>query len=369
MKIAQVAPLYERVPPKMYGGTERVVSWLTEELVRQGHDVTLFATGDSETQAQLVPIVPRGLRHEEGFMYDKIGFHALMFERVFKMACEFDIIHFHSDYMHLPYARLLVTPSLATMHCRMDYHPLVDILNEHRDFPVVSISDAQRKYAPQLNWHRTVYHGLPENAFYLNEKANDYLLFVGRLCPEKGPDQAIAIARKAGVPLKIAAKVDPVDRHYFNEVVKPLLEDPSIEYLGEVSDDQKQELMGNALALIHTPVQFPEPFGLVMIESMACGTPVVAFRAGSIPEVIDPGITGFVVDNVDSAVEAVKKAGSLNRKKCRQVFEHRFTSRRMVNDYLGVYQQLQGGSVVERAQRESAFAGANLLVDPVSQAL
>lgn len=369
MKIAQVAPLYETVPPKKYGGTERVVSWLTEELVRQGHDVTLFATGDSETAAKLVPMVPRGLRHEEGFMHDKIGFHALMYERVSKMECEFDVIHFHSDYMHLPYARMLLTPSLATTHCRMDYYPLIDILNHYRDFPVVSISDAQRKFAPELNWRRTIHHGLPQDTFYLNEKAQDYLLFVGRLCPEKAPDKAIEIARKAGIPLKIGAKVDPADRQYFTDVVKPLLKGPGVEYLGEINDDQKQELMGNALALIHTPVQFPEPFGLVMIEAMACGTPVVAFRQGSIPEVIDQGVTGFVVDGVDSAAEAVKNVGSLSRKACREIFERRFTSSRMVSDYLTVYKELQACSLVERARRESAFVAGTPVAAPVPQPL
>jgi len=206
---------------------------------------------------------------------------------------------------------------------------------------------------------------LPEDMYFLNESPRDYLLFVGRLCPEKAPDQAIEIARRAGMHLKIAAKVDPVDRQYFDEVVKPLLNDPRVEFLGEVTDDQKQELMGNAFALIHTPVQFPEPFGLVMIESMACGTPTVAFRAGSIPEVIDEGTTGFVVDDVASAVQALQKVSSLSRRRCRQVFEKRFTSERMVNDYLSVYNQLQAGSLVERAQRESAFANASALASPV----
>lgn len=339
MRIAQIAPLFERVPPKMYGGTERVVSWLTEEFVRQGHEVTLFASADSETQAKLVPMVPRGLRHEEGFMYDKLGFQVLMMERVSKLADDFDIIHFHSDYLHLPYALRIPTPSLATMHCRMDYFPLIDILNEHPEYPIVSISDAQRRPAPGLNWLKTIHHGLPQDMYSLNEKGGDYLLFLGRICPEKRPDRAIEIARKAGITLKIAAKVDPVDREYFDSVIKPMLNDPLIEYIGEVNDAQKQELIGNAFALIH-PIEFPEPFGLVMIESMACGTPVIAFRTGSIPEVVNDGVTGFVVDDIASAVEALEEVKSLSRPRCRQEFEKRFTSARMVNEHIAAYKQV-----------------------------
>jgi len=257
--------------------------------------------------------------------------------------------------LHLPYVRAMSTPSLATMHCRMDYYPLLDILREHRDYPVVSISNAQRQAALWLNWLRTVHHGLPQDRLALTENASDYILFLGRLCPEKRPDRAIEIARQAGIRLKIAAKVDPVDREYFDAVIKPLLNDRLIEYVGEVSDGQKQELLGNAYALIH-PIEFPEPFGLVMIESMACGTPIVAFRTGSIPEVIDEGVTGFVVDDIPSALKALQKVKSLSRQRCRQVFEERFTAERMVSDYLSVYRSLvECDRLLEFAPPESAL--------------
>jgi glycosyltransferase involved in cell wall biosynthesis len=362
MRIAQIAPLYETVPPKFYGGTERVVSWLTEEFVEQGHKVTLFASGDSLTKAELVPVVPRALRLEEGFMYDKIGCHALMLEKLLKIADQFDVIHFHSDYMHLPYVRLMRTPSLTTMHCRMDYFPLLDILKENDHVPVVSISDSQRRVAPWLSWQRTIYHGLPKDLYNLNEKPSDYILFLGRLCPEKRPDRAIEIARKAGIKLKIAAKVDPVDRTYFEEELKPLLKDSNVEYLGEVNDAQKQDLIGNAYALIH-PIEFPEPFGLVMIEAMACGTPIVAFRTGSIPEVIDEGQTGFVVEGIDAAVAALAKVEALSRRKCREVFDKRFTSTRMVHDYLNVYESLvRSAHVLEFAPEKEIVVQSTAVV-------
>lgn len=339
MKIALVAPLYEQVPPKLYGGTERVVSWITEELVAQGHEVTLFASGDSTTSARLVPTAPRALRLEESYLYDKAGFHILMMEKVLKQSSEFDIVHFHTDYLHLPYVRLMETPSLTTLHCRLDYLPLLDILQHHIDEPVVPISNSQRKVIPFLNWQKTIHHGLPRDMYHLNEHPSDYALFIGRLCPEKRPDRAIEIAQRAGIHLKIAAKVDPVDREYFAQVIRPLLDGPGIEFLGEVSDEAKQELIGNAFVLIH-PIEFPEPFGLVMIESMACGTPTIAFRRGSIPEVIDEGVTGFVVDDVEGAVSALERIATLDRRMCRQIFETRFTATRMVHDYVDVYSDL-----------------------------
>ena len=339
MRIAQIAPLHESVPPKMYGGTERILSWLTESLVEKGHDVTLFASGDSKTKAKLVPIVPRALRLEGGYMVDKVGYHALMYEKVLKVASDFDIIHFHSDYAHLSYVRLMKTPTLTTTHSRLDYLPLADIWRENSDFPIVSISEAQRRPIPWLNWHGNVHHGMPVDMFSLNEKPSDYILFLGRICPEKRPDRAIEIAKKAGLKLIIAAKVDPVDVEYFHKEIEPLLQDPLIEFIGEVNDSQKQELIGNALALIH-PIEFPEPFGIVMIESLACGTPIVAFRTGSIPEVVDEGITGFVVDDIQSAVEALSKVHTLSRKRCREVFETRFTSSRMVDDYVAIYEKV-----------------------------
>ena len=343
MKIAQIAPLLESVPPKLYGGTERVVSWITEELVSRGHDVTLFASGDSVTSAKLVPIIPRGLRLEDKFLLDIIGFHFMMLEKMIQRAAEFDIVHFHSDYWHLPYLRLMKTASLTTSHARLDYVPLASIYKEVPVFPITSISDAQRKPIPWLNWQGTVYHGLPENLYHVNEEPQDYILFLGRLCQEKRPDRAIDIARRAKIPLKIAAKVDPADRRYFHTRIEPLLKGDDVEFLGEVDDDKKQELIGNAMALIH-PVEFPEPFGIVMIEAMACGTPVVAFRTGSIPEVVDEGVTGFIVDDVPSAVEALKKVGKLNRKQIRSVFEKRFTSSRMASDYLAIYERIIMGN-------------------------
>lgn len=339
MKIAVVAPLHEQVPPKLYGGTERVVSWLTEELVQQGHDVTLFASGDSITRARLVPTAPRALRLEESFLYDKVGFHLLMMEKVLKQSREFDIVHFHTDYFHLPYVRSMQTPTITTLHFRLDYFPFLDIHREYLGLPLVPISDSQRKIAPWLSWLPTVYHGLPKDQYRLNENADDYILYIGRFCPEKRPDRAIEIAQKAGLHLKIAAKIDPVDRAYFADEIKPLLNNPNVEFLGEVSDDEKQELIGNAYAIVH-PIEFPEPFGLVMIEAMACGTPTVAFRRGSIPEVIDDGVTGFVVDDVPEAVSALQKVSSLSRSHCRQVFEKRFTATRMVNEYVDLYRSL-----------------------------
>jgi len=339
MKIAQVAPLIESVPPKLYGGTERVVSWITEGLVNRGHDVTLFASGDSTTRAKLVPIVPRGLRLEEKFLLDIVGFHFMMFEQIIQCSEQFDVLHFHSDYWHLPYLRLMQTPALTTSHARLDYVPLAAIYREVPAFPISSISDAQRKPIPWLNWQGTVYHGLPPDLYRLNENPQDYILFLGRLCDEKRPDRAIEIARQAKIPLKIAAKVDPADRSYFQDHIEPMLKGDYVEFLGEVDDKQKQDLIGNALALVH-PVEFPEPFGIVMIESMACGTPVVAFRTGSIPEVVDEGVTGFVVDDIASAAEALKKVQKLSRRRIRSVFERRFTSARMANDYLAIYERL-----------------------------
>jgi glycosyltransferase involved in cell wall biosynthesis len=340
MKIAQVAPLFESIPPKMYGGTERIVYWLTQELSARGHEVTLFGTGDSEVDAKLIPICPRGLRLEQAFGLDKLGFHILMFEQVLKHANEFDVVHFHSDYWHLPYLRSLGVPALTTTHSRLDYIPLESIYEANPGVAVNSISNAQRKPIPWLNWQANIYHGLPENQYHLGTGEGKYMLFLGRICPEKRPDRAIEIAKQAKIPLKIAAKVDPADTIYYAEEIKPLLENNEyVEYIGEINDIQKQEIIGNALALIH-PVEFPEPFGIAMIEAMACGTPVVGFRTGSIPEVIDEGLTGYVVDNIPDAVKAIQKVGNLSRKQIREVFERRFTSSRMASDYLDVYQRL-----------------------------
>jgi glycosyltransferase involved in cell wall biosynthesis len=343
MKIAQVAPLFESIPPKTYGGIERIVYWLTEEMIARGHEVTLFATADSQTSANLVPIWPHGLRLEQGIGIDKVGIHHVMLEQVLKRADEFDIAHFHCDYWHLSYLRSMNTTTVTTMHSRLDYKPLSTIYDYHPDFNAISISKAQRKPVPWLNWQANIYHGIPENQLKLDDGSGKYLLFLGRICQEKRPDRAIEIAKQAKIPLKIAAKVDPADTQYYAEVIEPLLNNEYVEYIGEINDAQKQEVIGKALALIH-PVEFPEPFGIAMIEAMACGTPVVGFRTGSIPEVVDENITGFVVDNIPDAVCAINKAALLSRKQVREVFEKRFTASRMAEDYLSVYERLIANS-------------------------
>jgi glycosyltransferase involved in cell wall biosynthesis len=338
VKIAQVAPLYEAVPPKYYGGTERVVSYLTEELVRQGHDVTLFASGDSVTGAKLVPVSPRALRLDEGCV-DKLAHHFLLLEKVFAAAHRFDVVHFHIDYLHFPLSRRLGITQVSTLHGRLDLPDLPCLYDEFRDMPVVSISDAQRAPLPQANWQATVHHGLPHDLYRCRERAGDYLAFLGRISPEKRVDRAVEIARRAGLKLRIAAKVDAADRDYFRQTVEPLFRDPLVEFVGEIGEAQKGEFLGNARALVF-PIDWPEPFGLVMIESMACGTPVVAWRCGSVPEVIDDGLTGFVVDNLDDAVKAVRAADGLDRRRCRETFDRRFSVARMAHDYVAVYRRL-----------------------------
>jgi glycosyltransferase involved in cell wall biosynthesis len=349
MKIAQVAPLFESVPPQAYGGTERVVSYLTEQLVQLGHDVTLFASGDSVTAAELVPVCPRSLRLSKS--PDPIAHHFLMLERVFSRASEFEFIHFHIDYFHFPLSRRNPVPQATTLHGRLDLPDLPSLYREFGDMPVVSISDAQRAPLPFANWQATVYHGLPETIFRFSENAEDYFAFIGRISPEKGVDRAIEIARRVGRPLKIAAKVDRVDRHYFNTKIKPLLGHSLIEFVGEVTHREKEKLLGGACGLLF-PIDWPEPFGLVMIEALACGTPVLAFRCGSVPEVLTDGVTGCIVDDVDHAVESVKKLVRLDRRRCRNEFEARFTARRMAHDYIRLYERLTAA----RSARESAAA-------------
>lgn len=340
MRIAQVSPLYESVPPKYYGGTERVVSYLTEELVRQGHKVTLFASGDSETTARLIAPCPRSLRLQKECI-DQLAHHIIMLELVAKHASEFDVIHFHIDYLHFPLSRRQSIPHLTTLHGRLDLPDLVPIYREFPEMPVVSISMAQRLPLPWVNWMATVPHGLPPKLYRFRDVHGKYLCFVGRISPEKRVDRAIEIARRIGMPLKIAAKVDNVDRQYFEQVIKPLLNAPGIEYVGEVGEAEKDELLGNAYALIF-PIDWPEPFGLVMIEAMACGTPVIACRRGSVPEVLDDGVTGFVVDDVEDAVRATGLVEKLDRRRCRQVFDKRFTVERMASDYVTLYERLIG---------------------------
>src|ERR1700680_4582211 len=338
MRIAQVAPLYESVPPRLYGGTERVVSWLTEQLLSLGHDVTLFASGDSVTNARLVPICKQALRLDPECI-DPLAHHTLMVARVFSQAEEFDLIHFHIDYLHFPLSRRVQIPCVTTLHGRQDLHDLVPLYKEFSEVPLVSISDAQRHPLPWVNWVATVHHGLPANSLSLNERGGDYLAFLGRVSPEKEVDRAIEIAVSSGMKLKIAAKVDRGDRDYFERQIKPLLDNPLIEFIDEIGASEKQDFLGNAAALLF-PIEWPEPFGLVMIEAMACGTPVIAHPFGSVPEIIREGVAGFLVRDVNEAVRAVRRLGEIDRRECRRHFELNFTDERMAGDYVKIYNRL-----------------------------
>jgi glycosyltransferase involved in cell wall biosynthesis len=337
LRIAQVAPLFESVPPKLYGGTERVVSYLTEELVRRGHSVTLFASGDSVTAAHLVSVCDRALRLDPAHP-DPFALHALMLERVFRRAGSFDVIHFHTDALHLPLARRCAgVCSVTTLHGRLDIPGLADLYLEFREQPLISISNAQRRVLPRGNWAATVYHGLPPELHAPTLTPGRYLAFLGRIAWEKGIERAIAIARRTEIPLKIAAKIDQGDREYFEARIAHLIDGSLVEFIGEIGEVEKTRFLGDALALLF-PIDWPEPFGLTMIEAMACGTPVIAFRSGSVPEIVDQGVTGFIVDDLDAAVKCVEYAGSLSRKRCRERFEQRFQAARMSQDYYGVYQ-------------------------------
>ncbi len=338
MNIAQVAPLYETVPPHGYGGTERVVSWLTEELVRLGHRVTLFASGDSRTHARLIPGCARSLRTNPECQ-DYLAHHILMLEKLRIYRHEFDIVHFHTDYLHFPLCRAWGLNHLTTLHGRLDLPDLAPLYSEFNDVPVVSISRSQRRPLPQANWVGNVYHGMPEDLLRFQGEPGTYLAFIGRISPEKRPDRAVAIARAVGIPLKVAAKVDRADREYFEQQIKPLFVQPGVEFIGEIGDEQKSEFLGNALACL-APIDWPEPFGLNMIEAMACGTPTIAFRHGSVPEVIDNGISGIVVDSVEEAVAAVQRVKTMSRAACREAFKKRFTARRMAQDYERLYERL-----------------------------
>jgi glycosyltransferase involved in cell wall biosynthesis len=338
MKIAHVSPLMEAVPPRLYGGTERIVAYLADELTSLGHDVTLFASGDSKTKAHLESAWPHALRFEEG-LRDCIAPHIMMIEMVASRADDFDIIHLHVDYIGYPTLRRTGVPFLATLHGRLDLPELARLYEVFGDVPVVSISDAQREPLPHANYVATVQHGLPERLLLPGFGAGGYLAFIGRISPEKSPDAAIRIAAQAGMKLKIAAKVDKVDREYFAAHIKPLLSQPHVEYIGEIGDADKSEFLGNAAALLF-PIAWREPFGLAMIEAMACGTPVVAFRNGSVPEVIDDGITGFIVEDEAQAVAAIRRLHNLDRARIRRVFEERFTARRMADNYLNIYRRL-----------------------------
>jgi len=352
MKIAQVAPLFERVPPRRYGGTERVVSYLTEELVRQGHDVTLFASADSITAARLVAPCRKALRLDPACV-DPLAHQILMLEMVFREAEQFDVLHFHTDYLHFPLSRRFPIRQVTTLHGRLDLPDLAPLYREFRDMPVVSISDAQRKPLPWANWQATVHHGLPHSLYAFQPKRGDYLAFLGRISPEKRGDRAIEIAREVGMPIRIAAKVDRADREYFESVVRPLLADPLVEFVGEIGEREKQDFLGNAFALLF-PIDWPEPFGLVVIEAMACGTPVIAFPGGSVPELIEDGVSGFIVGSVEEAAAAVDRVSALPRKNCRQAFLERFTASRMAEEYLEIYRRLFDGA--EGATAEDATA-------------
>jgi glycosyltransferase involved in cell wall biosynthesis len=340
MKIAQIAPLAESVPPRLYGGTERVVSYLTEELVRLGHDVTLFASGDSQTSARLVACAPRALRLDPQ-VRDPLPSYLLMMERVRSLAHEFDVLHFHTDHVHLPLFRPLARKCVSTLHGRLDLPDLLPLLREYADMPLVSISNAQRHPLPRANWVATVYHGLPEAVCPFNPAPRgNYLAFLGRISPEKGVERAIEIARRARYPLRIAAKVDRTEEDYWRSRVAPLLSDPLIRFVGEVNEAQKPAFLGNARALLF-PIDWPEPFGLAMIEAMSCGTPVIAWPHGSVPEIVEHGVTGFVADSVEAAVAAVRDAERLDREEVRLRCEERFSAARMARDYLAVYRSLR----------------------------
>ena len=336
MKIAQIAPLWESVPPKLYGGTERVVSYLTEELVRQGHDVTLFASGDSQTVARLWAACPQAFRSQTGLVNRDVPM-ILMQEQAFGVeAGSFDIIHSHLDFLSFPLSRRCTTPVLTTLHGRLDLPEFVAMYEEYADMPVVSISNAQRLPLPDVNWQGTVYHGLPD-LYTFHPDPGSYLAYLGRICPEKRPDHAIEIAKRVGIPLRMAAKVDPLDREYFETQIVPLLDHPLVEYLGEITDVEKCDLLGNAAAVLCT-YDWPEPFGIVLIEALACGTPVLAYRCGSIPEIIEDGVTGFICDNLEEMVASIDRLPLIRRQRCRDSFTTRFTVERMVHDYLAIYQ-------------------------------
>jgi glycosyltransferase involved in cell wall biosynthesis len=339
VRIAQVSPLFESVPPKLYGGTERVVSYLTEELVAQGHDVTLFASADSVTTARLVPVCDHSLRLDPRCI-DPIAHHLRQVEDVYSRAADFDVIHFHIDYLHYPASSRLELAHLTTLHGRLDIAELVPLYRRFPGEPVVSISDSQRQPLSWLNWQTTVHHGLPLDLLAPHPRPGKYLAFLGRISPEKRPDRAIELARRTGFPLKIAAKVDRADEDYFKQKIRPLLADePLVEYVGEINDAQKEEFLGNAAGLVF-PIDWPEPFGLVMIEAMACGTPVLAWECGSVPEIIEDGVSGFIVDDMAEAEAALPRLVALDRRRCRAAFEARFSVARMARDYVAAYRKV-----------------------------
>jgi glycosyltransferase involved in cell wall biosynthesis len=358
MRIAQVAPLHESTPPALYGGTERVVSYLTEELVKEGHDVTLFASGDSKTRANLIAPCPKALRLNKDCQ-DPLAAHVVMLGQVYQHAMEFDVIHYHIDYLHFPTSAAHSTPHLTTLHGRLDLPELQMVYRQFPEVPLISISDAQRRPLDWANWRATIYHGVPENLYKFEGGEGKYLTFIGRFSPEKRVDRAIEVAKRVGMPIRIAAKVDRVDVAYFESEIKPLLNDPLVEFIGEIREEEKQELLGGAYALLFL-IDWPEPFGLAMIEAMACGTPVIAFGHGSVPEVVEDGVSGFVVNSLEQAVAAVERVGSLSRKACRNDFEQRFTASRMARNYVAQYVRLQTGGLQDLSTNLSADLTSNL---------
>jgi glycosyltransferase involved in cell wall biosynthesis len=357
VRIAQVAPLFESVPPRGYGGTERVVSYLTEALVADGHEVTLFGTGDSVTRAKLVPVVVHSIRlaaqRPEWLMW-----HTIMLDRVFEMADAFDVIHFHTDFLHYPLARHCRTPSLTTMHGRLDLPDLAALHRYFADQALVSISDSQRRLMPDANWVGTVHHGLPNSLYRLRSEPDDYFVFVGRISPEKRVDRAIEIAIGCETRLRIAAKIDPADEVYFERHIRRRLDHPLIEFIGEIGESAKGDFIGRARAMLF-PIDWPEPFGIVMIEALACGTPVVAYDCGSVSEVMEHGVSGYIVRNQDEAIAAARRIGDIDRTQCRRIFEERFTTEQMAGRYVDVYRKLIG-----RAAGQVAAAGGR---DPVDR--
>jgi glycosyltransferase involved in cell wall biosynthesis len=352
VRILQVAPLYERVPPVTYGGTERVVAYLTDALVDLGHDVTLIASGDSITRAELIPATPTALRLDDKCR-DSLSHHLRALGLVASCADGFDLVHFHTGFLQLPLARRLGTPSMTTLHGRLDIEELWPLMHEFRDIPLASISNAQRPEGVDARWVGTVYHGLPPDLLPYRADPGDYVAFIGRISPEKRVDRAIEIAQRAGIELRIAAKVDAVDREYFEAEIKPLLQLPGVTYLGEINEEEKADLLGGARALLF-PIDWPEPFGMVVIEAMSCGTPVVAWNHGSVPELIEEGVNGLIVDSIESAAAALRSVDRVDRAACRAIFERRFTAERMARDYVAIYKALREAHRRELREARSA---------------
>lgn len=358
LRIAQVAPLFESVPPRYYGGTERVAHFLTEGLVKRGHKVTLFASGDSQTSADLCPCSPKALRLDPS-VSEPLAYHVSMMEKVLERESEFDLIHFHCDFLQFPLAKLLSRPYLSTYHGRMDPPEVSNLLISHPEHPVVSISNNQRLGTARDNWQETIYHGLPLDLYRPKFRPENYFAFLGRVSPEKGLPDAIQICKALGAKLKIAAKIDAKDAQYFESEVRPLLNDPLIEFVGEIGESQKEDFLGNALALLF-PIRWPEPFGMVMIESMACGAPIIAFDQGSVPEVIDDGVSGFIVNSVEEAIKACRLIKRLDRRGVRARFEERFSQEVMVGNYEKVYVKLLMGHFYQNYLSERPVYGRGI---------